>query len=74
MTRIYCHKCGFPDNNEQANFCEYCGNSVKNKCTNKQCDSNNILFESEYNIRSESRYCYHCGSETTFKQLGAFDK
>lgn len=74
MSKIYCHKCGFPNNNEKANFCEYCGTSVINKCSNTACDSNHILSGGSFDISPEARYCYHCGSETTFKQIGAFDK
>ena len=74
MNSIYCYKCGFPDNYEQAKFCEYCGNELKNKCTDEKCDSNDIVLKSQYEIRPESRFCYRCGKKTTFNILGAFDK
>ena len=56
-----CPQCKNEDIADDANYCEICGASLINRCTNTECNT----------IGSgKARFCKECGSETEFGKRG----
>lgn len=70
---INCPKCGFSEHVDRAEFCERCGESLTNKCSNPDCSTRDFLQRMTAPIREKASYCHRCGAETTFKRLGILD-
>lgn len=66
-----CPNCGLEEHNEYAEYCEECGIFLTNLCTNDCCDLNN---GDSVPLSPTAKYCYSCGNESTFNELGFFDK
>lgn len=66
-----CPNCGFEDHVENSEFCQECGVLLVNLCSNSSCDLNNGDIVS---LPEDAKYCPYCGTESTFKNLGFFDK
>ncbi|WP_338630866.1 hypothetical protein [Clostridium baratii] len=66
-----CANCGFEKHIDDSFYCQECGASLENLCTNNMCDFNNgeaVL------LPFNAKFCPSCGAESTFKSLGYFDK
>ncbi len=74
MSKFVCPKCGFKSHVEEAEFCQECGTYLLNRCTNEQCTSNQVDVYGFEGVPTDAKFCPYCGSETTFKQDGYFDK
>ena len=70
MSNLECLYCGFSEHIEKANFCQECGNSLINYCTNDMCPFND---DDCIPIPFNAKFCPECGSESTFKSLGCFE-
>lgn len=57
-----CRKCGFDNHIEDAEFCQKCGTSIINYCTNKRCDLNN---GDAFPVPYDADYCPTCGALAT---------
>ena len=71
MSDTKCPRCGFSDHIKEPNFCQECGASLVNYCTNDMCNFNN---GDDIPIPFNAKFCPECGSESTFKEAGYFDK
>lgn len=60
---IPCPRCGNSHYKDGDEHCRNCGMFLYNCCTNDFCDVGNVSDGS-------SRYCYSCGSQTTFLSSG----
>lgn len=66
-----CPKCGFSEHVEGAEYCQECGTFLINFCSNGICDMNN---GDAIPLSENAKFCPFCGSESTFKESGYFDK
>lgn len=66
-----CPNCCFSDHIEDAVYCQECGAYLINNCSNDMCDFNN---GGAIHLPDDAKYCPICGSESTFKSSGYFDK
>ena len=63
---IPCPRCGNSHYKDGDEHCRNCGMFLYNCCTNEFCDVGNVSDGS-------SRYCYSCGSQTTFLSSGSLN-
>ncbi|MDB1936548.1 hypothetical protein PMY12_05935 [Clostridium tertium] len=70
MSDTKCPCCGFSNHIEEPNFCQECGVSLTNYCTNDMCPFNNGDY---IPIPFNAKFCPECGSESTFNSLGYFE-
>ena len=68
-----CANCGFEKHIDDSFYCQECGASLENFCTNDMCDYNTNDDE-PFQVPSTAKFCPICGEVTTFKKLGYFDK
>lgn len=68
---LKCLVCGFEDHVEDAAYCQECGRSLINYCTNDLCDLNN---GESIPIVYGAKFCPFCGSPSTFSDDGYFDE
>ncbi|HCL4466719.1 TPA: zinc-ribbon domain-containing protein [Clostridium botulinum] len=66
-----CPNCGFETENESAIFCQECGTYLINNCSSDHCDLND---GEKISLPDNAKFCPYCGSESTFKKQGLFDK
>lgn len=66
-----CPNCGFENHIDEAEYCQECGTFLTNFCSNDMCDMNN---GESAPLPDNAKFCPHCGSESTFKENGFFDK
>lgn len=64
----FCPHCESEFECYEANFCPFCGESVFNYCTNKDCDMcpSNINYEEDWALKPNYKFCPYCGSKSTF--------
>lgn len=61
-----CRVCDFDKHIEYAEFCQKCGCSLTNYCTNDMCDMNN---GDPIPVPYDADYCPYCGSLTTLSDV-----
>lgn len=66
-----CLVCNFDNHVEEAEYCQNCGASLINFCSNDFCDLNN---GDNSPLNSQAHYCPYCGSPSLFKESGYFDE
>jgi hypothetical protein len=66
-----CPNCGFEEHIDEAEYCQECGTFLINFCSSDMCDMNN---GESVHIPENAKFCPFCGSESTFKEKGFFDK
>lgn len=71
-----CSRCGYPNNASFATYCKKCGEILHNNfCTNASCDKDGKNETSGSTILPDDcEYCPYCGSESSYKREGVFDK
>lgn len=71
-----CVRCGYQNNASYASYCKKCGELLHNNfCTNSECDMDGKSQSPGATILPDDcEYCPYCGSETTYKQEGVFEK
>lgn len=71
-----CSRCGYQNNASFATYCKKCGEILHNNfCTNESCDADGKNKSSGSTILPDDcEYCPYCGSESSYKREGVFDK
>lgn len=67
---ITCVCCNFEDHVEDAEFCQECGTSLDNYCSNNQCVMNN---GESVSVPNNAKFCPYCGEGTTYYNAGLFE-
>ncbi len=71
-----CVRCGYQNNASFASFCKKCGEILHNNfCSNTECDADGKNETPGMTILPDDcEYCPYCGSESTYKKEGVFEK
>ena len=63
-----CIKCGFDKHVECAEYCQNCGFSLRNFCTNSNCDITNSANIDSSSLPLDAKYCPYSKTKTTFSE------
>ena len=62
-----CPSCNSVAESEDASYCFNCGAYIINRCTNKDCPSNDVEYLIE--LPTHHNFCVECGSKTLFGEI-----
>ncbi len=74
MDDFKCPNCNFNSHVEGAIYCQECGTYLFNHCSYDDCEFNDDDLDIPVCLDHNAKFCNNCGSETTFKLKGFFNK